>query len=223
MLTAHAATTVEQWGRFELALPGPTNGNPFTDVQISARFREGGLIASGSGQSNLTVEVRGFYDGDGIYRVRFMPEKTGVWGYETISSCPELNGKTGEIMVTQPVVPNHGPVRVAHTYHFAYADGTPYKELGTTCYVWEWQAEALQEQTLRTLAASPFNKIRFCVFPKRYQWNTNEPILYPFAGNPAATNWDFTQFNVNYFQHLERRVADLQKLGIEADIILFHP
>jgi len=221
--TAHAATTVEQWCRFELALPGPTNGNPFTDVQISARFREGGLIASGSGQSNLTVEVRGFYDGDGIYRVRFMPEKTGVWGYETISSCPELNGKTGEIMVTQPVAPNHGPVRVAHTYHFAYADGTPYKELGTTCYVWEWQAEALQEQTLRTLAASPFNKIRFCVFPKRYQWNTNEPILYPFAGNPAATNWDFTQFNVNYFQHLERRVADLQKLGIEADIILFHP
>ena len=74
---------------------------------------------------------------------------------------------------------NHGPVRVASTYHFAYADGTPYEELGTTCYVWEWQPEALQEQTLKTLAASPFNKIRFCVFPKRYQWNTNEPILYP--------------------------------------------
>ena len=28
---------------------------------------------------------------------------------------------------------------------------------------------------------------------------------------------------MKYFQHLEQRVADLQKLGIEADVILFHP
>ncbi len=28
---------------------------------------------------------------------------------------------------------------------------------------------------------------------------------------------------MKYFQHIEQRVADLQKLGIEADIILFHP
>jgi hypothetical protein len=81
----------------------------------------------------------------------------------------------------------------------------------------------LQEQTLKTLASSPFNKIRFCVFPKHYVWNTNEPIMYPFTGEPAATNWDFTRFNVKYFQHLEQRVLDLEKLGIEADIILFHP
>ena len=165
-----AAQTVEQWGVFEIALTGPTNGNPFLNVNFSARFTQG----------DLTVEANGFYDGDGIYRVRFMPEKTGEWKCETASSAPELNGKTGEFTVTKPSPQNHGPVHVANTYHFAYADGTPYKELGTTCYVWEWQPEALQEQTLKTLAASPFNKIRFCVFPKRYQWNTNEPILYPF-------------------------------------------
>jgi len=204
---------VEQWGVFELALNGPTNGNPFLDVKFSARFT----------QSNLTVEANGFYDGDGIYRVRFMSQKTGVWRYETVSSVPELNRKTGEFTVTKPSPENHGPVSVANTYHFAYADGSPYNELGTTCYVWQLQDEALEEQTLKTLAASPFNKIRFCVFPKRYTWNTNEPILYPFSGNLVATNWDFTQFNVKYFQHLEQRVANLQKLGIEADIILFHP
>jgi hypothetical protein len=37
------------------------------------------------------------------------------------------------------------------------------------------------------------------------------------------TNWDYARFNPAYFQHIERRIADLQKLGIEADIILFHP
>ena len=123
----------------------------------------------------------------------------------------------------QTVATKSRPVRVAHTYHFDYADGTPYEELGTTCYVWEWQPEPLQEQTLQTLAAAPFNKIRFCVFPKHYAYNTDEPVMYPFPGESAAKNWDFTRFNPKYFQHLEQRVADLQKLGIEADIILFHP
>jgi len=208
-----AGQTVEQWGMFEVAFNGPTNGNPFTDVQFSARFTQG----------TNSVEANGFYDGEGVYRVRFMPETQGEWSYVTESPSAELNGKAAKFTVMKSSPQNRGPVHVANTYHFAYADGSPYKELGTTCYVWEWQPEVLQEQTLKTLASSPFNKIRFCVFPKRYQWNTNEPILYPFAGNPALTNWDFTQFNPKYFQHLEQRVADLQKLGIEADIILFHP
>jgi hypothetical protein len=211
--TACAADAVEQWGAFELARNGPTNGNPFVDVQFSARFAQG----------NSTIEASGFYDGGAIYRVRFMPEKQGAWQYRTLSSAPELNGLTGEFTVTAPSARNHGPVHVWQTYHFAYADGTPYRPLGTTCYVWQLQDEALQEQTLKSLAASPFNKLRFCVFPKRYAWNTNEPSLYPFVGNPAATNWDFNRFNPPYFQHLERRVFDLQKRGIEADLILFHP
>jgi len=209
---ACAQPTVEQWGMFELALSGPTNGNPFLDVSFSVRYW----------QRETEIEANGFYDGNGLYRARFMPEKLGEWKYTTVSSSPELNGKTGTFTVTKPSAANHGPVHVANTYHFAYADETPYKELGTTCYVWEWQNEALQEQTLKTLASSPFNKLRFCVFPKRYQWNTNEPILYPFEGQPT-TNWDFSHFNPAYFQHVEQRVLDLQKLGIEADVILFHP
>ena len=208
-----ADQTVEQWGLFEVALKGPTNGNPFLDVQFGAKFS----------QDNNVTEVPGFYDGYGMYRVRFLPAKSGNWKYLTVSSAPELNGKAGGFIVTRPSTNNHGPVHVTNTFHFACADGTPYKELGTTCYVWQLQDEALQEQTLKTLATSPFNKIRFCVFPKRYAWNTNEPPLYPFEGNPATTNWDFTRFNPKYFQHLEQRVLDLQKLGIEADVILFHP
>jgi hypothetical protein len=212
VLTASAEQTIERWGMFELALNGPTNGNPFADVKFSVRFRQG----------QYETEANGFYDGDGIYRARFMPEKQGEWHYLTVSSSPELNGKAGTFNVSEPSAQNHGPIHVTSTYHFAYADGIPYKELGTTCYVWEWQPETLQEQTLKTLASAPFNKIRFCVFPKRYQWNTNEPILYPFEGQPL-TNWGFTRFNPKYFQHLEQRIQDLQKLGIEADIILFHP
>ena len=203
---------VEQWGRFELNLAGPSIGNPFIEIELTARFT----------QENTDINVTGFYDGDGNYRVRFMPEKTGEWRYITRSNHPALDGKTGSVMVTPPSAKNHGPVRVAQTYHFAYADGTPFRQLGTTAYAWTHQDNALQEQTLRTLAASPFNKIRFCVFPKNYDWNKNEPPTYPFAGTPASS-FDFTQFNPTYFNHLEERIGQLSELGIEADIILFHP
>jgi hypothetical protein len=209
--SASAQSAVEQWGLFELTLQGPTNGNPFLDVHFAARFS----------QDYDSTEVTGFYDGDGIYRVRFMPEKQGQWSYRTISSAKELNGKTGEFTATKPSANNHGPVRVAHAFHFAYTDGKPYKQVGTTCYVWTHQGDALEEQTLKTLVSSPFNKIRFCVFPKRYNWNTNEPPLYPFEGMPR--NWNTARFNPRFFQHFERRILDLQKLGIEADLILFHP
>ena len=133
-----AESTVEPWGTFELALNGPTNGNPFVDVKLSARFTQG----------NAAVEANGFYDGTGIYRVRFMPQTQGEWHYALKSSSPELNGRTGEFTVTKPSPGNHGPVRAACTCHFACADGTPYEEPGTTCYVWELQTEAVQEETL---------------------------------------------------------------------------
>ena len=210
--TAAESPQVEQWGRFELNLSGPASGNPFLEVELTARFTQG----------NHTINVTGFYDGEGQYRVRFMPEKTGEWRYVTQSNRPDLDGKSGTVIVTPPSAKNHGPVRVAHTYHFAYADGTPFRQLGTTAYVWTHQGHALEEQTLRTLAAAPFNKIRFCVFPKNYDWNQNEPPTYPFAGTPP-TSWDFTRFNPAHFQHLEKRIAQLSELGIEADLILFHP
>jgi uncharacterized protein DUF5605/uncharacterized protein DUF4038 len=64
--------------------------------------------------------------------------------------------------------------------------------------------------------------LRMCVFPKSYDWSTNEPEFYPFEGTPP-TDWDFSQLNPVCFQHLEKRIANLRDLGIEADIILFHP
>jgi hypothetical protein len=209
---AAAETNVEQWGIFEIALAGPTNGNPFVEVNLSALFTH---------DTNV-VEVAGFYDGDGVYRIRFMPELQGQWHYKTKSNRHQLNGKTGEFTVTSPSAGNHGPVRVTNTYHFAYADGTPYRPIGTTAYNWWHMTDSLEDETLATLAAAPFNKIRSCVFPKHESGKTNELALYPFAGTPL-TNWDFSRFDPKFFQHLEKRVGDLRDLGIETDVILFDP
>ncbi|MBA4065616.1 MAG: DUF5060 domain-containing protein [Isosphaera sp.] len=206
------AAEVEQWGIFEVTLKGPADGNPFVDVELSATFTQG----------KTQVRAAGFYDGDGTYRVRFMPEAQGEWAYTTASNRAELNGKSGTFTVGKPGPGNRGPVRVRNTYHFAYADGTPHVSVGTTCYAWTHQGDALEEQTLATLKAAPFNKLRMCVFPKWYAFNRTEPPRYPFAGTPP-NKWDLERFNPDFFRHLEKRVGQLRDLGIEADVILFHP
>lgn len=203
---------VEQWGCFEFRADGPAEGNPFTEVRFAARFQF----------KHRVIEVDGFYDGSGEYCVRFMPDSPGRWSFETVSSAGELNGLTGEFDCVEPGPGNHGPVRVSGTYHFAYADGMPFVPVGTTCYVWNHQGEALEEQTLASLKQAPFNKIRMCVFPKHYDYNHREPERYPYAGS-LDEGFDFSRFDPAYWRHLERRIRDLQALGIEADLILFHP
>ena len=163
-----AADNVERWGVFEVTLNGPAAGNPFVDVRLGAHFR----------YRNRVVDVDGFYDGGGVYRIRFMPDELGDWTYTTSSTAPALDGKSGSLTVVAPSRGNHGPVRVRYTSHFGYEDGTPYVPIGTTCYAWSHQGDKLEEQTLATLRTGPFNKMRMCVFPKSYAYNANEPVYY---------------------------------------------
>ncbi|BFT70997.1 DUF5060 domain-containing protein [Paenibacillus sp. P36] len=201
---------VEQWSQFELTLKGPTEGNPFLDVKLSAQFQ----------YKNFMVEPDGFYDGDGTYRVRFMPDRPGIWRYVTRSSEEELDGQSGEFVCTPPSAGNHGTVRVKDEYLFAYEDGTPYLPFGTTCYHWTHHgSKELEELTLQTLKDSPFNKVRMCLLPTR---DMQPPLRVAFAGT-CPEDVDKKQFNPAFFAHLEDRIRDLMRLGIEADLVLFHP
>ena len=202
---------IERWGIYEVTLNGPDTGNPFTEVQLTAEFK----------QNDRTFKPNGFYDGNGVYKIRFMPDEVGEWTYTTKSNSAELDGQTGQFICVEPSEGNHGPVRVYKDFYLQYADGTPYHQFGTTCYAWAHQGDAMEEQTLQTLAEAPFNKMRMCIFPKDYVYNKNEPVYYPFEGKPLK-DWDFTRFNPEFWQHFEQRVQDLLDLGIEADIILFH-
>lgn len=209
--TAQARQEIERWDVFEIVLNGPKEGNPFLDTWVKATFRIGAR----------EMVIDGFYDGEGIYRVRFMPDALGEWSYTTDSNVASLKGKAGRFETVAPREGNHGPVRVRDVYHFGYSDGAPYFPFGTTCYAWVHQSEQLQEETLATLKTSPFNKLRMCIFPKWYQYNHSEPSQYPFPRQNGVN--DYSHFNPEYFRHIEKRILDLQVLGVEADLILFHP
>lgn len=204
--------SVAKWDLFEASFIGPDSGNPYLEVSFEAFFK----------QNSRVVRVPGFYDGAGVYKVRFMPDNEGEWTYTTISNAPALDGQAGEFTAVAPGKDNHGPVHVAHQFHFAYADGKPYLPFGTTSYAWTHQPLDLQATTLKTLAETRFNKMRMSVFPKDYPFNVNEP-LYDIFERDEEGELDFDRPNPVAFRHFETQVAALRDLGIEADIIVFHP
>ncbi len=207
------ANTIEKYTVFEVVLKGPAAGNPFKDVQLSAEFSF----------MNRTVYCEGFYDGNGIYRIRFMPDEAGAWSYVTTSNIKELDLRKGSFTCTSASAGNHGPVKVRNTFDFGYSDGTPFYPVGTTCYAWVHQPDELVQQTLTTLAGTKFNKIRMTVMPKNYDvYINNEPPFYPFE-RTKELEWDFSRPDPVFFRNFEKRILELQKLGIEADVILFHP
>lgn len=221
---------MERWDTLELTFTGKTDGNPFADYFIQGTFS--------CHEEEKFVE--GFYDGNGVYKIRFMPSYEGNYHYHVHGNFSEDEYR-GEFIVEKPSGNNHGSVRVKNKFHFAYDDGTPYYSLGTTCYVWHLKEEALKAETLSSLEDAGFNKIRFCVFPKHYQYNIDDPKCFPFEGNPMdsravteenfyefgpkseGSHWDFDRFHPEYFRNIEECILKLQKLNIVADIILFHP
>ncbi len=230
---------IEKWGVFELCRKGKCDGNPCSDYRIRARFT--------GEREEKTVE--GFYDGDGVYRIRFMPFFEGIYTYVISGDFADtIEEPEGIFLATAPTVDNHGPVEANGT-RLVYADGTRYDSFGTTCYAWAVQQPDLQEQTLSTLEHGPFNKIRFCIFPKFYEYNTREPLTLPFLrgqgeGLDAALvateaqdklyfpgmkiadpdfGFDYLRPNPEHFKHYDQQIRLLMELGIEADLILMHP
>ncbi len=218
---ATAQQKIERWARFELVFNHSNPNEDFQKVNLSATFST----------KDTSFVVSGFYDGNNQYRIRFMPCETGVWNYITTSNIQALNKKKGTFECVEATGSNHGLVKVHDTYNFKYADGKPYYPFGTTAYAWNHMSRELQEMTLETLKKSGFNKIRMCVFPKNYDLVKEEPEIYPFQVKEIRKDqdgkevnvWDFDRFNPVFFQTLEKQIDELEQLGIQADLILFHP
>jgi len=212
---------IEQWHRFEISFSHKYKGNAFKDVRLSAKFSN----------KDTTFLVRGFYDGNSTFKIRFMPEWDGKWSYITKSNIPGLDGKKGNFTCVPSLKENDGMVKVANTYHFKYENGDYYYPFGTTLYAWNHMDEKLRDLTLENIKKADFNKVRMCVLPKAYGSTVIEPTLYPFKlkkkdndkeGKEAYT-WNFEKFNPEFFQNLEKRIDELDAIGVQADLILFHP
>ena len=159
-------------GRVELSLDGPREGNPYLDVELSARFTQG----------DRAIVVPGFWDGGGVYKVRFMPPTAGRMALRDDAEQPPGTERQDRRR-SPPTAPRQTiTARCRSSTPSICATPTARRITSSArpatpgCI----RPSELQEQTLKTLAASPFNKIRFCVFPKAYAYNQNEPEFFAF-------------------------------------------
>lgn len=197
---------MRQYETMEWSYAAPAPAGSHVGVDLQARFDwEGGHRT-----------VKGFYAGNDTYKFRFLPEQAGEYRC-TVTGVVRDSGT----FTVEPAQGSHGPVR-AEGAHFRYADGTRYLPVGTTVYALAHQPQKLIDQTIDTLARSPFNKLRTCVFPKDYLYNKNEPPLYPFEKDPSG-RWNVHRPCFAFWDHLEAQLLRLQRLGIQTDLILFHP
>ena len=226
---------MKQYDMMELTFQAPPPKDSQAAVDLTGTFEKDGKA----------VAVKGFYAGDGVYKIRFLPEEPGEYAYAVAGSCLPAP-QTGRFNVAAADAGRHGPVR-AEGVHLRCADGTWFSSFGTTVYALAHQSKALIDETMRTLSTAPFNKVRLCVFPKHYHYNHNEPDFYPFErkpgaeardfsapmgsavgpGNPSETavndTWDVDRPCFAFWDALEARLMELDAMGIQADLILFHP
>lgn len=198
---------MRQYQTFELSFTGPVPAGSWSRPDLQAVFTNG----------NISRTVKGFYDGEGRYAVRFLPEIPGTWRWQ-VSGLLSASGEA----VCEPAAPgDHGLVKAVGT-HFEHQDSAFFYPFGTTVYALASQDDALVEQTLESLAAAPFNKVRMCVFPKHYDYNHNEPPFYAFEKRPDGS-WDTGRPNLDFWHRFEAILDRIGALGIQVDLILFHP
>ncbi|WP_339319522.1 DUF5605 domain-containing protein [Paenibacillus sp. FSL R10-2734] len=202
--------TVERWGIFELRLKSRDDDRLFADAELHALFNIG----------ERQCESFGFYDGNGWLCIRFMPDEEGEWSFTLSGSEAPMGGYTGQFQCLAAKTDNHGPVHVAGTTHFVYADGTSFTPFGTQLLAWHMQESELRTRTLQTLQASPFNKARMSLLPMSEYKAVDEISASPFATSTDGQP-DYDCYNPAYFARLEESVTDLDQLGVEAELILF--
>ena len=198
---------MRQYETFELQFTGEVLTADYAGISLSATFTCGGE----------TKTVKGFYEGEGRYIVRFLPEKPGEYTWKVSGAVNAEGHETCEAADGE----HHGLVKAVET-HFEFEDGKLFVPFGTTVYALAHQDDALVEQTLATLQAAPFNKVRLCVFPKDYDYNHNEPPLYAFEKKTDGS-WDVDRPCIHFWHRFEAILDRIVDMGIQVDLILFHP
>lgn len=208
------ALVVPRFGIGELTLrTSSVSADPF-GAEVGATFQRDG--------STQTCIVPGFYDGDGIYRVRFSPPEIGRWHYSVDSGALPLQGAlSGEI----ECIPSdrRGPlVRAAEPHHLQYASGERVFVLGNTAYnlVTTYQrAPGEARAFVHYYARRHFNWFRF--FLQQTTWDSHGRVVWPWGGAPEAP--DFDTFDLGTFRAAEAVITLLDQAGCTASVILLHP
>ena len=198
-----------RWSRFEASFASSSAyDNPLQEVDLLVTF----IAPSGALHT-----VRGFWDGDLTWRVRFLPDEIGRWTYRTACSDDAnvgLHQITNWFDCTEPTgatpCEQHGPVRVAADgRHLAHADGTPFFWLADTG--WNGPLLSTDDEWAHYLAVRVEQKF------SAVQWVPTQWIAAPEGdrhGRRPFTGHDRIAVDPAVFQRLDRKLDAINAAGL---------
>jgi hypothetical protein len=204
------ASAAPLWGRWGGAFTAAEAASPETELEVH--------LTSPSGREQA---VRGFWDGENRWTVRFMPGEEGEWRYRTRSrpALRGLDGETGRFECRgrgRGRFLEHGPVRVAKSgTYFEHADGTPFFWLGDT--VWNGamlSSKADWDAYLRERAGKQFTAIQFVVAAP---WRTAPANA---EGEVAYSGREKIEIHPRYFRRIDERMDAINAMGFLAVPVL---
>ena len=158
--------------------------NPDTEVGMEAYFRKPG---------GDTVHVSGFYDGNGIYKIRAYCGEIGRWKYYTTSHSGSLNERNGSFVVRSSTLPGKLRQHSADHYQFMYDNGDWFLHIGDTGYRYLVDSEKMWQAYLDQSVQMGATKIR-CWFARSR--HTVEALF----------NEERSDLNLSYWQEMEKRL-----------------
>lgn len=215
-----------------LQLPSPPPSNPFTEAAFSGEFGpEGGAL----------TKVQGFCDSEdgSVFRIRFMPNRTGRHVYETVLRWGPLEAKhTGSFLARAGK--KKGIVRVdsEHPTHFVWSGtGEHFFWNSTTTY---WLLGNRDDRVIREsidrLAKLKINRVRVALNARTYggmRWKEPmvvsddsfqfrlEPWRAAYPEDIENPGYDVSRFNVEHFRKAERMLKHARARDLIVSLI-FH-
>jgi hypothetical protein len=225
--TTAASTPIEvlRWEPHDFGFScSSVEGNPF-NVAFSAEV---------AGPGGVKLNVPGFYDGNGTWKLRISAATEGAWSFVTHSDVADLNGKGGAfVSVANHSLTEHGSLHVnlEHPHQLVFEDGTRFFPMGYECD-WLWALDTNDPKLkvlnpfLDRLAANGFNFVVLNAFAQDTSWRRGKtgaddfgpPPLYAWEGTNDQP--DHSRFNLAYWQHYDRVIEALYQHGMGAHILM---
>lgn len=209
--------SVHKWGVFEAKFKSDCNYvDPFRDVILNCTFRS---------PSGREVTVQAFWDGDFVWKVRFMPDEIGKWTYRTACSNEHdesLHNRAG-CFETVPYKGNnhlhiHGPLRLSDNHRYLmHEDGTPFFWLADTAW------NGVIRSTLHEWS-------EYLSYRRKQGFTSVQFVLTHWRGGPCDIEGEkayegkkkILSLNVDFFKRVDPKFSMINECGlIAAPVILW--
>jgi len=203
------------WTKHEIKLSSSkTYDNPI--------YRVRDFKATFTAPSGRTKVVCGFWDGGTDWKIRFLPDETGLWKWKSFCSdkentgLHEQEGKFNCIKNTSPEL-IHQKGAIQHEpgkYYLSYNDGTPFFWLA--CTAWNGALKSTDEEWehyLNQRKKNNYNTIQFVTT----EWRGCDKNA---EGLTAIEGTGYITIHPEFFKRIDKRIDEINAKGLLASPVV---